>query len=99
MFINVFAATALAVATLAGAAVAADLKKIAEIPIPGEPLVSFDISFVDQKTQRYYFADRSNKSIDIFDATANKFIGRVAGFVGRRLEQAGDAEVEHFDEV
>jgi DNA-binding beta-propeller fold protein YncE len=65
-----------------GVAGAAELAKIAEIPIPGEPLTSFDISFIDQKSQRYYFADRSNKAIDIFDAKASKFIGRVAGFVG-----------------
>jgi hypothetical protein len=47
---------------------AAELKKIAEITIPGERLISFDTSFVGQKPQRYYFADRSNKAIDIFDA-------------------------------
>jgi len=89
MSINAFTATAIAVALLAGAAGAADLTKIAEIPIPGEKLVSFDISFVDQKTQRYYFADRSNKSVDIFDARANKFIGRVGGFVGAVMKADG----------
>jgi len=89
MSINAFTATAIAVALLAGAAGAADLTKIAEIPIPGEKLVSFDISFVDQKTQRYYFADRSNKSVDIFDARANKFLGRVGGFVGAVMKADG----------
>ena len=75
-------ATALAAATLAGTAAAAELKKIAEIAIPGVPLEVFDISFVDQKTQRYYLADRSNKAIDVFDAKDNKFIGRAEGFIG-----------------
>jgi DNA-binding beta-propeller fold protein YncE len=79
---KVFMATTLAAVTFAGAAGAAELKKIAEIPIPGVPIESFDIGFVDQKSQRYYLADRSNKSLDVFDAKDNKFIGRVEGFVG-----------------
>jgi hypothetical protein len=29
-----------------------------------------------------YFADRSNKSIDIFDAGRDLFIGRISGFFG-----------------
>jgi len=75
-------ATALAAASFAATAGAAELKKIAEIAIPGTPMDSFDISFVDQKTQRYYLADRNNKAVDVFDAKDNKFIGRVEGFVG-----------------
>ena len=86
---RVVLATAFAAVVFAGTAGAAELKKIAEIPVPGEPLVSFDISFVDQKTQRYYLADRSNKSLDIFDAKANKFIGRVDGFVGDVMKADG----------
>jgi hypothetical protein len=31
-------------------------------------LYSFDISWVDQKTETYYLADRSNKAVDILDA-------------------------------
>lgn len=74
--------TAAAVVTCAAMAHAAQLKEIAQIPMPGNPLGSFDISFIDQGTQRYYLADRSNKSIDIFDAKANKYIGRAEGFIG-----------------
>src|SRR5438132_796611 len=44
------------------------LKQIGTISNPAGPIDGFDISFVDQKTQRYYLADRSNKSVDIFDA-------------------------------
>ena len=53
-------------------------------------LYSFDISFVDPATQRYYLADRSNKSIDVVDAKADTFVtqivpnnghGPFAGFV------------------
>ncbi len=75
--------TAAAFALAASGSVnAAGLNKTGEITIPGEPLTRFDISFVNQKDQHYLLADRSNKSIDIFDASADKYIGRVGGFVG-----------------
>src|SRR5438045_1815698 len=67
---------------IAGSAGAAELKLIASVPIPGAPLKSFDISFVDQKNQRYYLADRSNKALEIVDAQDNKYIGRAEGFIG-----------------
>src|SRR5256886_12232375 len=44
--------------------------------------MSFDISFVERSDQTYFLADRSNKAIDIFDASSNTFETRVAGFVG-----------------
>jgi DNA-binding beta-propeller fold protein YncE len=86
---NLLMTTALAVVTYGSYAYAAELKQIATIPMPGEPLVSFDISYVDQKTQRYYLADRSNKAIDIFDVKDNKYIGRVGGFVGAVMKADG----------
>src|SRR6266478_7601415 len=74
-------------ATIAGASGAvyagsAKLKQIGTIANPAGPIDEFDIGFVDQKSQRYYLADRSNKSVDIFDAKTDKFIGSVGGFVG-----------------
>ena len=45
------------------------------IPIPptaanvGQNFYSYDISFVDQKTQTYYLADRSNVVVDVIDAS------------------------------
>src|SRR5215470_3009566 len=65
-----------------GAEAAAKLKQIGTISNPAGPIDGFDISFVDQKTQRYYLADRSNKSVDVFDAKTDKFIGSVPGFIG-----------------
>ncbi len=56
--------------------------QIALITVPGAPLMSFDISVVERSNQAYYLADRSNKAIDIFDASSNTFETRVAGFVG-----------------
>jgi DNA-binding beta-propeller fold protein YncE len=52
------------------------------IPNTGLPLRSFDISFVERSSQTYFLADRSNKSVDIFDAQTDTFITRVDGFVG-----------------
>jgi hypothetical protein len=61
---------------------AADLKQIGTLTVPGETLTNFDISFIDHTSQRYYFADRNNKSIDIFDVKTDKFVDRVSGFTG-----------------
>src|SRR5579864_3418030 len=82
MKLRYLVATAFAASAVVGIAGAAEMKKIAEISVPGEPLASFDISFLDQASQRFFLADRSNKAVDVFDAKTNKFIGRAAGFVG-----------------
>src|SRR6266478_7998967 len=58
------------------------LKQIGTITNPAGPIDVFDIGYVDQKSQRYYLADRSNKSVDIFDGKTDKFIASVGGFVG-----------------
>src|SRR5215469_2437500 len=58
------------------------IKLLAMIPVPGEPIESYDIGTVDEKTHLYYQTDRSNKSIDIFDVMKNAFVARVPGFVG-----------------
>ncbi len=52
------------------------------IAVPGNPLAAYDISWVDQATQMYYLADRSNAGVDIINARNNTFVGRVPGFVG-----------------
>jgi hypothetical protein len=58
------------------------LEAIGVIPIPGNALASTDIAWVDPGTERFYFADRSNKSVDIIDAENDTFVGRVSGFAG-----------------
>ena len=55
---------------------------IGVIPIPGNPLVTSDIIWVDPGTRRLYISDRSNFGIDIIDAENNLFMGRVTGFAG-----------------
>jgi hypothetical protein len=60
------------------------------IPIPGSPLVSFDISWVDPVLHKYYLADRNNKSVDVIDTSTTppsfltQFIPTNPGFVGAR---------------
>jgi hypothetical protein len=45
-------------------------------------LGAFDISFVDPGTGLYVLADRTNASVDFFNAVDATFIGRVDGFAG-----------------
>jgi len=52
------------------------------IPVPGNPIISADIAWVDPGTERYYFADRSNSGVDIIDAERNVWVGRVPGMAG-----------------
>ena len=80
-----FAVSALAL-TLGLSAQAAELKQVGAMAVPGEKLLGWDISFVDQANRRYFLADQSNRSVDVFDTKENRFIGRVAGFVGRVME-------------
>jgi DNA-binding beta-propeller fold protein YncE len=75
-------AAGVALPALAGAAGAAELRQIGTISIPGEPLNSFDISYIDQATGMYYLADRSNKGIDIVDTKKGAYVGRATGMVG-----------------
>ena len=80
---------AVGVSAFAGLANAAELRQIGTISIPGEPLNSFDISFIDQATGMYYLADRSNKGIDIVDTKKGIYVGRVAGMVGPIMKKDG----------
>jgi hypothetical protein len=64
------------------------------VPVPGFPLnttspgkmIVFDISWVDQATQLYYLADRSNAVIDVVNAKTDTFVrqidGKFKGFTG-----------------
>ncbi len=45
-------------------------------------IAAFDISFVDPKLGLYVLADRTNASVDFFNARDDTFIGRVGGFQG-----------------
>jgi hypothetical protein len=55
------------------------VKLLTTIPVPGDlqALRAFDISWVDQRSQLYYLADRSNASVDVFDAKRNQFVKQI----------------------
>jgi DNA-binding beta-propeller fold protein YncE len=67
---------------LVGQVCAAELKVVDKIKVPGAGVESFDISYMDQKTNRFYLADRTNAALDIIDASTGKFIAQIPGFVG-----------------
>ncbi len=75
-------AITLAAVALTGPAAAAGLKKVAEIAIPGAPITAFGTIYIDQSTGRGYFADKDNKAIDVFDTGTDRYVSRIAGFVG-----------------
>ncbi len=53
--------------------------RIGTIQVPGNPLESFDIGFVNDRGI-YVLSDRSNGGLDFFSASEDRFIGRVTGF-------------------
>jgi hypothetical protein len=68
------------------------LRLLSLTPVPvsaanntGGAMYVFDIAFVDQATQTYYLADRSNKVVDVVDAKTGNFVKQIAatpGFAG-----------------
>jgi len=68
--------------------------QVAQYVVPGESLRSFDISWVDQASQRYFLADRSNKGLDIWDARTGAFIGNVGGMTGIAMKN-GKVDNDH----
>src|SRR6266436_3953232 len=63
----------------------------AAIQIPGKPLRSFDISFVNPHRAEFYFADRSNAAIQVIDTHHLIWKRSLGGFVGVKLNDAGTA--------
>src|SRR3989441_8254487 len=62
------------------------LRATIEIPLadktvnPLQVFRFFDISWVDEPTERYFIADRSNAGVDIIDAETNTWVHRIGGF-------------------
>jgi hypothetical protein len=57
-------------------------KCVTAIAIPGNPLRSFDISFVNEKRAEFYFADRSNAAVQVIDIKTLTWKRSLGGFVG-----------------
>jgi hypothetical protein len=74
-----------------GAPASGHTRCVTAILIPGSALQSFDISWVDAKTSRYYLSDRANAGIDIIDTASLTYVGRLGGFVGIKFNTAGTA--------
>ena len=70
-------------------------KCVTAILIPGSPLLSFDISFVNPDRAEMYFADRSNSSVDVIDTETLKFKRFLGGFVGVARSPAGAVDNNH----
>lgn len=68
---------------------------LAAVQIPGHPLRSFDISWVDPNRAEYYLGDRSNAGIDIIDTKNNTFKRTIPGFVGIKLLASGAVDNNH----
>jgi len=79
------------------------------VPIPGTPanttagkMYVFDISFVDQTTQTYYLADRSNAVVDVVDARTNELVSQLSatpafkGFTGNNATSGPNGVVATF---
>jgi len=49
------------------------------LPTTLKPLHGWDISWLDADTQLLYVADRSNKSVDVFNARTNTFVRPITG--------------------
>src|SRR5258708_7522461 len=56
--------------------------RVDKMSVPGKPLRAFDISWVDSASGRYYLADRTNASVDIFDSTTRQVLSQIGGFKG-----------------
>jgi hypothetical protein len=61
---------------------AGPLNLIGAIPIQGLPLASSDLLWTDQASGRVFLADRTNKSVDVFDGINLVPIAQIPGFLG-----------------
>ena len=74
-----------------GAPTNTQTKCLTAVQIPGNPIRSFDISWVNPDRAEYYLGDRSNSGIDIIDTQTLTFKRTIGGFVGVKLNSAGTA--------
>jgi hypothetical protein len=72
-----------------GAPATTQTKCLTAVQIPGKPLQSYDISWVNPKRAEYYLADRSNAGVDVIDTNTLTFKRTIPGFVGAKKNAAG----------
>jgi hypothetical protein len=78
-----------------GAPTTTETKCVTGIFIPGNPLRSFDISWVNPDRGEYYLGDRSNSGIDVIDTHKLKWKRTLGGFVGIVLNGSGAVDNNH----
>jgi hypothetical protein len=64
-------------------------KCLTAVQIPGKPLRSFDISFVNPHRAEFYFADRSNAAVQVIDTRHLTQTRALGGFAGVVLNSTG----------
>src|SRR5712671_4343879 len=89
--ISLAATGAFAACTGPGAPTNTQTRCLTAVQIPGNPLRSYDISWVNPDRAEYYLADRSNSGIDIIDTRSLTFKRRLPGFIGVVLNAAKTA--------
>jgi hypothetical protein len=109
--VNIFAAAMLATGASAMEREGKDgaVHLLTTVPIRGTKVNTsggnmyvFDISFVDQTTQTYYLADRSNAVVDVVDARSNALISQISakpafkGFTGSTATSGPNGVVAAF---
>ena len=80
---------AFAACTGPGAPTNTQTRCLTAIQIPGQPLRSYDISFVNPQRAEYYLADRSNAGVDVLDTQNLTFKRTIHGFTGVVLNTNG----------
>jgi hypothetical protein len=70
---------AVAACTGPGAPNNTQTKCVTAVQIPGNPLRSFDISFVSPDRDEYYLGDRSNKGVDVINTNSLAFVRTIIG--------------------
>ena len=88
--LEMLAASALPPPAAAAEAPSGSFARIATIEVPGAPLKSFDIGFVNADGV-YAFSDRSNAGLDFFDGATGRFLGRATGFTGHSATGGSEA--------
>ena len=78
-----------------GAPTTTQTQCLTAVQIPGNPLRSFDISWVNPNRAEYYLADRSNAGIDVINTQTLTFKRTIPGFVGIVLNAAGAVDNNH----
>jgi DNA-binding beta-propeller fold protein YncE len=74
---------AVAAMIAASSAQAGGLKKVGDITLPDDPMTDIGIMAIDPATGLGYLADKTNKSVVVFDTKTDKFVSRIPGFMGR----------------